>query len=49
MPTHYKCSGQQYNPVKLMNGNTLGTFKQQMLIHFTCELSDHLCQAPQYE
>lgn len=26
-----------------------GPFKQQMLIHFTCELSDHLCHMAQYE
>ena len=47
--THTHTSGQQHNPVKLMNGYTLGPFKQQMLIHFTWALSDHLCQATEYE
>lgn len=42
-------SGQWHNPVKLMNGYTLGQFKQQMFIHFTCALSDRLCQAIEYE
>lgn len=47
--THTHTAGQQHNPVKLMNGYTLGPFKQQMLIHFTWALSDHLCQATEYE